>query len=115
MKLTADRPFADPAKAARKLVEIANAVEALALYERRAVPPPRDDFYVMLVLLPFRHAVAIGVAAVSAAPAAASLVRFAAVTAATSIRTCLTARCLRRTFAYLLVVLLRQNPSFNSI
>jgi hypothetical protein len=27
MKLTTDRPFADPEKAARKLVEIANAVE----------------------------------------------------------------------------------------
>ena len=29
MKLTSDRPFADPDKAARKLVEIANAVEAV--------------------------------------------------------------------------------------
>jgi hypothetical protein len=29
MKLTADRPFADPEKAARKLLEIANAIEAV--------------------------------------------------------------------------------------
>jgi hypothetical protein len=29
MKLTADRPFADPEKAARKLLEIANATEAV--------------------------------------------------------------------------------------
>jgi hypothetical protein len=29
MKLTADRPLADPDKAARKLVEIANTVEAV--------------------------------------------------------------------------------------
>jgi hypothetical protein len=29
VKLTADRPFADPDKAARKLIEIANAVEAV--------------------------------------------------------------------------------------
>jgi hypothetical protein len=29
MKLTSDRPFSDPDKAARKLVEIANAVEAV--------------------------------------------------------------------------------------
>jgi hypothetical protein len=29
MKLTSDRPFADPDKAARKLVEIANTVEAV--------------------------------------------------------------------------------------
>jgi hypothetical protein len=29
MKLTSDRPFADPDKAARKLVEIANMVEAV--------------------------------------------------------------------------------------
>jgi hypothetical protein len=29
MKLTADRPFSDPDKAARKLVEIANTVEAV--------------------------------------------------------------------------------------
>jgi hypothetical protein len=29
MKLTADRPFADPEKGARKLVEIANATEAV--------------------------------------------------------------------------------------
>jgi hypothetical protein len=29
MKLTADRPFADPKKAARKLLEIANATEAV--------------------------------------------------------------------------------------
>ena len=28
MKFTADRPYSDPEKAARKLVEIANAVEA---------------------------------------------------------------------------------------
>ena len=28
MKLTADRPYADPEKAARKIVEIANSVEA---------------------------------------------------------------------------------------
>jgi hypothetical protein len=28
MKFTADRPFSDPDKAARKLVEIANTVEA---------------------------------------------------------------------------------------
>ena len=28
MKLTADRPYSDPEKAARKLVEIANRVEA---------------------------------------------------------------------------------------
>jgi hypothetical protein len=27
MKLTADRPFADPEKAARKLIELANATE----------------------------------------------------------------------------------------
>ena len=29
MKLTADRPFADPAVAARKLLEIANAIEPI--------------------------------------------------------------------------------------
>jgi hypothetical protein len=29
MKLTADRPFADPEKGARKLLEIANATEAV--------------------------------------------------------------------------------------
>jgi len=29
MKFTADRPYSDPEKAARKLVEIANAVEAV--------------------------------------------------------------------------------------
>ena len=29
MKLTADRPFADPDKAARKLVELANTVETI--------------------------------------------------------------------------------------
>jgi hypothetical protein len=29
MKLTADRPFADPEKGARKLLEIANAIEAV--------------------------------------------------------------------------------------
>ena len=29
MKLTADRPYADPEKAARKLVEIANSVEVV--------------------------------------------------------------------------------------
>ena len=29
MKYTADRPFADPEKAARKLLEIANTVEAV--------------------------------------------------------------------------------------
>jgi hypothetical protein len=29
MKLTADRPFADPEKAARKLLGIANATEAV--------------------------------------------------------------------------------------
>jgi hypothetical protein len=29
MKLVADRPYADPEKAARKLLEIANATEAL--------------------------------------------------------------------------------------
>ena len=29
MKLTSDRPFADPAVAARKLLEIANATEAV--------------------------------------------------------------------------------------
>ena len=29
MKLTTDRPFADPEKAARKLIEIANATEAV--------------------------------------------------------------------------------------
>jgi hypothetical protein len=29
MKLTADRPFADPEKAARKLVELANTVETI--------------------------------------------------------------------------------------
>ena len=29
MKLTADRPFADPEKAARKLLELANAIEAV--------------------------------------------------------------------------------------
>jgi hypothetical protein len=29
MKLTADRPFADPEKATRKLLEIANATEAV--------------------------------------------------------------------------------------
>jgi hypothetical protein len=29
MKYTADRPFADPDKAARKLIEIANTVEAV--------------------------------------------------------------------------------------
>ena len=29
MKLTADRPFANPEKAARKLVEIANSIEAV--------------------------------------------------------------------------------------
>ena len=29
MKLTTDRPFADPEKAARKLLEIANATEAV--------------------------------------------------------------------------------------
>lgn len=29
MKFTADRPFADPEKAARKLLEIANATEAV--------------------------------------------------------------------------------------
>ena len=29
MKLTAERPYADPEKAARKLIEIANATEAV--------------------------------------------------------------------------------------
>jgi hypothetical protein len=29
MKFTTDRPFADPEKAARKLIEIANTVEAV--------------------------------------------------------------------------------------
>ena len=29
MKFTADRPYADPEKAARKLVEIANSIEAV--------------------------------------------------------------------------------------
>ena len=29
MKFTADRPYADPEKAARKLIEIANAIEAV--------------------------------------------------------------------------------------
>jgi hypothetical protein len=51
MKFTADRPYADPEKAARKLVEIANAVEAVQdgriyielinapfLYEHKASP-----------------------------------------------------------------------------
>jgi hypothetical protein len=51
MKFAADRPYADPEKAARKLVEIANAVEAVQdgriyielinapfLYEHKAGP-----------------------------------------------------------------------------
>jgi hypothetical protein len=51
MKFAADRPYADPEKAARKLVEIANAVEAVQdgriyielingpfLYEHKASP-----------------------------------------------------------------------------
>jgi hypothetical protein len=36
MKFTADRPFADPEKAARKLIEIASTVESVQEQEREA-------------------------------------------------------------------------------
>lgn len=46
MKLTADRPFADPDKAARKLVELANTVETImdgrVLIELINLPFPRE-------------------------------------------------------------------------
>jgi hypothetical protein len=38
MKFTADRPYADPEKAARKLVEIANTVDQLAFFKGRRQP-----------------------------------------------------------------------------
>jgi hypothetical protein len=34
MKFAADRPYGDPDKAARKLIEIANSVEAVHIYPR---------------------------------------------------------------------------------
>jgi hypothetical protein len=37
MKLTSDRPFSDPDKAARKLVEIANAVEAVQASDNSSI------------------------------------------------------------------------------
>jgi hypothetical protein len=43
MKLTADRPFADPAVAARKLLEIANATEA-AQHGRIYIEKINDQF-----------------------------------------------------------------------
>jgi hypothetical protein len=49
MKLTADRPLSDPDKAARKLVEIANTVEAVQ----------DGRIHIELINAPFLQAVAI--------------------------------------------------------